>query len=143
MTILTATANILPHLAENDRPVAVYQGLLQVARECAGKPPRFVVEPLPTGETRPDVFKQWFRDFIDVRDEDAAERCLQTAIRLDFTPRDVAEMIFAAATDHIYLDAGPRGGLRQQGIRAFGSHRLGVRQSGADQPGSRNGARPA
>ena len=106
MTILTATANILPQLEENDRPVAVYQGLLQVARECAGKPPRFVVEPLPTGETRPDVFKQWFRGFIDVRDEDAAERCLQTAIRLDFAPRDVAEMIFAAATDHIYLDAG-------------------------------------
>lgn len=106
MTILTATANILPHLAEDDRPLALYQGLLHVSRECAGRPPRFIVDPLPTGETRPEVFKQWFRNFIDVRDEDAAERCLRTAIELDIPPRDIADMIFTASTDHIYLDAG-------------------------------------
>ena len=106
MTILTATANILPHLAEDDRPLALYQGLLHVSRECAGRPPRFVVDPLPTGETRPEVFKQWFRNFIEVRDEDAAERCLRTAIELNLAPRDIADMIFAASTDHIYLDAG-------------------------------------
>ena len=106
MTILTATANILPHLTDGDRPLALYQGLLHVSRECAGRPPRFVVDPLPTGETRPQVFKQWFRNFIDVRDEDAAERCLRTAIELCLPPRDIADMIFAASTDHIYLDAG-------------------------------------
>ena len=106
MTILTSTANILPLLREDDRPVALFQGLLHVARECAGKPPRFVVDALPTGETRPEVFKQWFRGFIDVRDEDAAERCLRTAIQLGLSRRDIADMVFAAATDHIYLDAG-------------------------------------
>ena len=106
MTILTATANILPRLAPEDRPIAMYQGLLHVARECAGRPPRFVVDPLPTGETRPEVFKQWFRSFVDVRDEDAAERCLRTAIQLGLPPDDIADMVFAAATDHIYLDAG-------------------------------------
>ena len=106
MTMLTAAANMLPHLADEDRPVALYQGLLHVSRECAGRPPRFVVDPLPTGETRPEVFKQWFRNFIDVRDEDAAERTLRTAIELGFPPGEIADMIFAAATDHIYLDAG-------------------------------------
>ena len=106
MTILTATANILPRLAPEDRPIAMYQGLLHVARECAGRPPRFVVDPLPTGETRPEVFKQWFRSFVDVRDEDAAERCLRTAIQLGLPPDNIADMVFAAATDHIYLDAG-------------------------------------
>ena len=106
MTILTATANILPTLAEDDRPLALYQGLLHVSRECAGRPPRFVVDPLPTGETRPEIFKQWFRNFIDVRDEDAAERCLRTAIELGLPRRDIADMIFTASTDHIYLDAG-------------------------------------
>ena len=106
MTMLTAAANMLPHLSEDDRPVAMYQGLLHVSRECAGRPPRFVVDPLPTGETRPEVFKQWFRNFIDVRDEDAAERSLRTAIELGIPPRDIADMIFAASTDHIYLDAG-------------------------------------
>ena len=106
MSILTCTANILPKLHEEDRPRALYQGLLHVARECAGKAPRFPVEPLPTGETRPEVFSRWFRDFIDVRDEEGAERCLTTAIALGFSRDDIAHMVFAAATDHIYLDAG-------------------------------------
>ena len=106
MSILTCSANMLPHLYEEDRPRAIYQGLLHVARECAGMPPRFTVEPLPTGETRPQVFKKWFRNFIEVRDEEGAERCLRTAIELGMPSQDIADMIFAAATDHIYLDAG-------------------------------------
>ena len=106
MSILTCTANILPHLLEEDRPRALYQGLLHVARECAGKAPRFPVEPLPTGERRPEVFSRWFRNFIDVRDDEGAERCLVTAIELGISRDDIAAMLFAAATDHIYLDAG-------------------------------------
>lgn len=47
MSILTCTANILPLLAEEDRPRALYQGLSNVADECAGKRLCFVVEPLP------------------------------------------------------------------------------------------------
>ena len=106
MTILTCTANMLPHLFEEDRPRAMYQGLLHVARECAGQPPRFIVDPLPTGETRPEVFKKWFRNFIEVRDDEGAERCLRTAIVIGLPAQDIADMVFAAATDHIYLDAG-------------------------------------
>ncbi len=106
MSILTCTANILPHLHDDDRPRAIYQGLRHVARECAGKAPRFAVEPLPTGETRPEVFARWFRNFIDVRDDEGAERCLITAIELGCSKQDIAGMVFAAATDHIYLDAG-------------------------------------
>ena len=106
MSILTCTANILPWLHEEDRPRALYQGLRHVARECAGKAPRFTVDPLPGGETRPEVFAGWFRNFIDVRDEEGAERCLITAIDLGISRQDIASMIFAAATDHIYLDAG-------------------------------------
>ena len=106
MSILTSTANILPHLHEEDRPRALYQGLRHVARECAGRPPRFSVDPLPTGETRPEVFARWFRNFIDVRDDEGAERCLVTAIQLGIPKHDIADMVFAAATDHIYIDAG-------------------------------------
>ena len=106
MSILTCSANILPQLHEEDRPRALYQGLRHVARECAGKAPRFSVDPLPTGETRPQVFARWLRNFIDVRDDEGAERCLATAIELGISRQDIADMIFAAATDHIYLDAG-------------------------------------
>ena len=106
MSILTCTANMVAQLHEEDRPRALYQGLLHVSRECAGKAPRFSVDPLPTGETRPEVFRGWFRNFINVRDEEGAERCLVTAIECDIPREDIARMIFAAATDHIYLDGG-------------------------------------
>jgi nitrite reductase/ring-hydroxylating ferredoxin subunit len=106
MSILTCVANMLPYLADEDRPRALYQGLLHIARECSGKPPRFPVAPLPTGESRPEVFKNWFRRFIDVRDPEGAERCLRTAIDLGLPAQAIAEMIFAAATDHLYLDSG-------------------------------------
>ena len=106
MTMMTCSANILSHLYPEDRPLALYQGIRQVAAECAGSPPRFLVDPLPTGETRPEVFKGWFRDFIEVRDDEGAERCLRTAIDLGAPPREIADMVFAAATDRIYLDGG-------------------------------------
>ena len=106
LSMMTCTANFLHHLDPEDRPRALYQGLRQVASECAGRPPRFVVEPLPTGETRPEIFKEWFRDFIEVRDTDGAERTLRTAIDLGLPQRDIADMIFAAATDRVYIDAG-------------------------------------
>ena len=106
MSILTCMANILPELDEGDRPRALYHGLLQVSQECADRPPRFAADPLPTGETRPEVFKTWFRNFIEVRDEEGAERCFRTAIEIGLPPNTIAEMIFAAATDHIYLDGG-------------------------------------
>jgi nitrite reductase/ring-hydroxylating ferredoxin subunit len=106
MSILTCVANMLPHLADEDRSRALYHGLLHVARECAGQPPRFLVTPLPTGETRPEVFKRWFRHFIEVRNAEGGERCLRTAIDLGLPPRTIADMLFAAATDHLYLDSG-------------------------------------
>ena len=121
---------------------ALYQGLLHVSRECAGRPPRFVVDPLPTGETRPEVFKQWFRNFIDVRDEDAAERCLRTAIELDIPPRDIADMIFAASTDHIYLDAGHTLDFANKAFELLDHIGWEYASPDADQPGPRHGARP-
>jgi nitrite reductase/ring-hydroxylating ferredoxin subunit len=106
MSILTCVANMQPYLAAEDQPRAFYHGLLHVARECAARPPRFLVAPLPSGETRPEVFKQWFRHFIEVRNAEGGERCLRTAIDLGLPAGTIAEMIFAAATDHLYLDGG-------------------------------------
>ena len=106
LTMMTCSANVLSQLYPDDRPLALYQGIRQVAAECAGRPPRFMVDPLPTGETRPQVFKEWFRGFIEVRDEEGAERCLRTAIELGISQGEIADMVFAAATDRVYLDAG-------------------------------------
>ena len=106
LSILTSTASILPYLHPEDRPRALYQGLFHVAQECAGKAPRFPLEPLPTSKRRPEVLKKWFRTFVDVRDAEGAERCLRTAIDAGAPPNAVADMVFAAATDRLYLDGG-------------------------------------
>jgi hypothetical protein len=46
------------------------------------------------------------RQFIEVRDTEGAERCLASAIRAGHAPVAIADMLFAAATDHRYLDVG-------------------------------------
>ena len=52
------------------------------------------------------MFASWFRNFIEVRDDEGAERCLATAIEVGVSRQEIASMIFASATDHIYLDGG-------------------------------------
>ena len=41
-----------------------------------------------------------------MRDDEGAERSLRTAIELGISQREIADMVFAAATDRLYLDAG-------------------------------------
>lgn len=106
LSILTAMANVLPSLEPADRRMALYHGVVQVARSTQNQPPSFDLEPLDTTETRPERYVDWFRRFIDSRSEDAAERTLRTAIKLGFSQAEVANMIFAACTDHLYLDEG-------------------------------------
>jgi nitrite reductase/ring-hydroxylating ferredoxin subunit len=106
LTILTCMVNLLPFLSPEDRPRALYDGLSAVAEDCDGAAPRFAVRPLP--KKKPDVktLKRWFRHFIEVRDSDGAERCLVSAIQGNAEPLQIADMVFAAATDHRYLDSG-------------------------------------
>jgi nitrite reductase/ring-hydroxylating ferredoxin subunit len=106
LTILTCMMNIMPYLDGEDRPHALYHGLCAVAQDCASMAPRFGVSPLP--EPWPDLatLKRWFRQFIESRDAQAAERCITTALRLGANDQQMADMFFAAATDHRFLDAG-------------------------------------
>lgn len=106
MTILTALGRLLPVLAPEDRPLALFHGAVRVADDTAGGPPRFDLEPLPAAAVPLARLKDWFRRAVEVRDEDGAERVLQTAISGGADPVVVADMLFAASTDHVYLDAG-------------------------------------
>jgi nitrite reductase/ring-hydroxylating ferredoxin subunit len=106
LTIHTCMMNMVPYLDAEDRPYALYHGLSAVAQDCASMPPRFKIFPLP--EPWPDLstLKRWFRQFIESRDAQAAERCIVTAVRGGVDNREIADMFFAAATDHRYLDVG-------------------------------------
>jgi nitrite reductase/ring-hydroxylating ferredoxin subunit len=106
LSIHTCLMNILPYLDPEDRPRALYQGLSAVARDSAGAPPHFAVHPLPNSEVDAETLKSWFRQFIEIRDSEAAERCLLTAVRSPLEREQIADMLFAAATDHRYIDIG-------------------------------------
>jgi nitrite reductase/ring-hydroxylating ferredoxin subunit len=108
LTILTALGNVLPVLRPEDRTLALYHGLVNVARDCAGQPPRFALDPLPTQDSAlpADRLKGWFRRFIEVRDADGAERTLLTATTAGLPPETLADVLASAATDHYFLDGG-------------------------------------
>jgi nitrite reductase/ring-hydroxylating ferredoxin subunit len=106
LTILTCMMNLLPHLAMEDRSRALYHGLSAVARDCDSAPPRFTVNPLPGSTTDPFTLKRWFRQFVEVRDAEGAERCVVSAVRTGMAPQRIADMLFTAATDHRYIQTG-------------------------------------
>ena len=106
MTILTAVGSLLPVLAAEDRPLALFHGAVRVAEDTAGAQPRFDLEPLPATSVPLPRLKKWFRRAVEVRDEDGAERVIQTAIAGGASPSELADLLLAAVTDHVYLDAG-------------------------------------
>lgn len=109
LTILVAMANMAPDLPREERLLALYQGMVHVSRDTRGRPPRFSLGPLSTGENGQDtsaLHLTWFRHFVEVRDAEGAERTLLTAIAQGASPKQLVEMLTAAATDHVYLDVG-------------------------------------
>src|SRR3954447_5333509 len=105
LTVLTAMANLLPHLRPEDRPLALVHGLAFLSNDTRNHAPRFPLGPLGDSATAPDRLISWYRRFIDTRSSDAAERALATAIAgggIDVAGR----ALVAAATDHVFLDEG-------------------------------------
>ena len=106
LTIHTCMMNIVPYLDTEDKPYALYHGLSAVAQDCASMPPRFKISPLPQPWPDLSTLKRWFRQFIESRDAQAAERCIVTAVGLGANSSQIADILFAAATDHRFLDIG-------------------------------------
>lgn len=110
LTILAAMTNVLHKLDKTGQILALFQGLVHVARESAGMGTRFLLGSLPvTGEMNAQSFEQlseWYRHNVEVRDSQGAERVLLTAIELGFTNEQIADMMMTAITDHFYINSG-------------------------------------
>jgi nitrite reductase/ring-hydroxylating ferredoxin subunit len=106
LTTLSCLMNLVPRLDVDERAAALYHGLSDVANDSAGMEPRFPLEPLPGGDVDPARLARWFRGFVEVRDAEGAERALVSAVRSGASQSQLADMLFAAATDHRYLDGG-------------------------------------
>ncbi len=104
LTVLAAMANLLPHLDEDTRPLALVHGLDFVSGDTRGRPPRFPLRPLER-QPEPSRLASWYRRFIETRSADAAERSLVTAVAAGGAPA-VHDSMFTAATDHVFLDEG-------------------------------------
>jgi nitrite reductase/ring-hydroxylating ferredoxin subunit len=104
LTVLVAMANLLPDLDPEDRVLALVHGLAFVSRDTRNHPPRFALDGLGSGHD-PSRLSDWYRRFTDTRAADAAERVLTTAVAgHDLAP--VERMMFAAVTDHVFIDGG-------------------------------------
>jgi nitrite reductase/ring-hydroxylating ferredoxin subunit len=107
MTVLTAIANVLPGLRDDDRALALTHALSFLADDVGGHAPRFGLDPLDSADLDAGRLTAWYRRFIDTRSGDAAERALATALVSDrASMADVEAMMFAAVTDHVFVDGG-------------------------------------
>ncbi len=106
LTTLTCFMNLVPRLDPGERAAALYHGVADVAADSAMQAPRFPLEPLPGRAPEARRLAEWFRSFVEVRDAEGAERALVSAVRGGAAPHELADMLFAAATDHRYLDGG-------------------------------------
>lgn len=107
LTVLTAMANVIPCLRPGDRPLALTHALAFLAGDVAGHAPRFALDPLEGTQVDAGRLADWYRRFIETRSGDAAERALATALAEDGTTRsEVEAMMFAAVTDHVFIDEG-------------------------------------
>src|SRR2546422_7875974 len=106
LTTLTCFMNLAPRLDAADRSTALYHGVAEVASDSAQQPPRFPLAPLPGPTAGTARLTSWFRRFVEGRDAEGAERALVSAVGGGASPRELADLLFAAATDHRYLDGG-------------------------------------
>jgi nitrite reductase/ring-hydroxylating ferredoxin subunit len=105
LSILAAMTNVLPKLDAKDRRRALTHALVRVADDCARKPPRRPLPPLVGSRRGADGLRGWFRETVDVRDAQGAERVLAT-IAVEHGAAAALDAVLAAATDHRYMDVG-------------------------------------
>jgi nitrite reductase/ring-hydroxylating ferredoxin subunit len=105
LTILTALANLLPFLPEEEAYLALFHGARRVAADCDGEAPRRERASLGS---RPDptALKGWLRRWTNVRHREAAERTLLTAIASGLSPPVLADVLLAAETERVFADTG-------------------------------------
>jgi hypothetical protein len=105
LTILTALANLLPVLPEEEAYLALFHGARRVATDCDGEAPRRERAPLGS-QPDPVTLKRWLRRWTNVRHREAAERTLLTAIAAGLSPAVLADALLAAGTERAFADTG-------------------------------------
>ena len=105
LTILTALANLLPVLPEEEAYLALFHGARRVAADCDGEAPRRERAPLGS-RADPAALRRWLQRWTNVRHREAAERTLLTAIAEGLSPAALADALLGAETERAFADTG-------------------------------------
>jgi nitrite reductase/ring-hydroxylating ferredoxin subunit len=110
MAALSAVGRVLTRFQINfpleARTLGLVQALAMVSGEAQGAPARRVRHSLPGAQASLDKLKEWFRGFLEDREVFGAERILRTAMAAGAGREQVADFLFAAATDHVFIGEG-------------------------------------
>ena len=106
LTTLTCMMNLLPWLDAADGSRALLSGNRERRGRLRGQ--SGALRGAAAARRGADLAKLrgWFRQFVEVRDAEGAERCVTSAVRSGAPAREIEAMMFAAATDHRYLTTG-------------------------------------
>lgn len=105
MTILSIVANLMPCLSRETAYYALLRAARQVAADCRQAVPHRRREPMP-GTVPAGQLIRWMRNWVQGRHRDGAERVLLTAIETLGPSRDLANLVFTAASDRVYSQVG-------------------------------------
>jgi nitrite reductase/ring-hydroxylating ferredoxin subunit len=121
LTVLVAMANVVPMLDADDRALALVHGLAFVARDTRNHAPRFPMRAFDAdGDLDASRLAEWYRRFVETRSGDSAELVLTTALAEPGSLGDVERMMFAAVTDHVFVDGGHTIDFTNKAFEALG-----------------------
>jgi nitrite reductase/ring-hydroxylating ferredoxin subunit len=103
MTVAQVVLNLLPHMDPGEYGRALTQGMAFLGRDTRGSPARFPMAPLD-GNSDAGQLARWYRRFVENRSGQAAERVAATGAGAD--PTAAERFMFAACTDHVFIDEG-------------------------------------
>jgi nitrite reductase/ring-hydroxylating ferredoxin subunit len=106
LTVLVAMANVLGQLDAPERPLALVHAMSFLAGDTNGHPRRVAVTPLDTAAVPAARLARWYRDLVETRSSDGAERVLASALDGGASLSEAEQMMFAAVTDHVFVDGG-------------------------------------
>lgn len=105
MTILAVVTRLMPYLSRETAYFALLRASRQVAADCSEAVPHRRRESL-AGDHPAGQLAEWMRNWVRGRHRDGAERVLLTALDTLGPSRELADLVFTAASDRVYAQTG-------------------------------------
>ncbi len=105
-TILANLAGHLDRLPDEIAYLALYQGIRRVAADCEGQTPRRDRQALSGAEAPLPTLETWLAKWSAVRQRNAAERTLLTAVEAGASQAEVAALLLGVVSDRYFADGG-------------------------------------